>query len=1702
MLISLFLIVVALVLLRIRGHSRWLVWVLLAAILILTVLSGLQIGLGQITGEGVNGAVFYHLRTGLAGGDISQYGWVIAAGLLAPTVIAGGLWRARRWIRPGSNTVARGWDAGIALLIFAAIAIHPVPVASAAYALRFSLVAQQVDGFHDPLLDPYGPESPRNLVIVYLESLERTYLDETRFPGLTPYLSALEKRAITFTDLGQTTGATFTMGGMVATQCGVPLILSGGGGNAMRVTQFLSGATCLGDILNEAGYTLSYMGGASIEFAGKGAFHQSHGFSEITGRDELVGLLDDPNYLTEWGLQDDTLFDLARVRFNRLAASDRPFVLSLLTLDTHPPYGHAATNRGCAGMQYGDGNNPNLNAVLCDDYLAGHFIEEILSGPYAENTVIAVMSDHLAMGNTATDQLNAGSRRNLLMILDPTTASAPRSVDRPATTLDTGPTLLSYLGFDMQKMGLGVNLMGAAPTIPEQLAVAADESRVLDAHVMGYQSVYTRLWAFPDISDGLYVNLERGEANYGHSAFPLPTLLAFDSDYTITEISLSNDPAFNTSLTQLVMNLPEGTPYMWFDDCQALGVLRPNEGLEERRELCLASGQRGVSATARPMPRSTFLSQEELAAMLSPLENSQSVPETEALTRIGLLRADLPQEIAYPGLLTGERGVLLQSSAFGAGSSLVRRQTTDTLDRGQDWLLGRGIHLVGITANGEAELLDRMDQCTPGFTADDHRLWADQIAESHGRFVAHAIIVQDTAYCGRASDKIAPALDGLELPVLRKLEARQAYIGVFDNTGAVREFDNAAFPRVRLLLTPSGNSTVASPPASVETSELVAPMAPATTVMTVATAVVSRPQPAITAALPVGPRIEPDLAACNSPEARAEPMPIDPFPRATRIAGEELTGPLGFGRGWWNQEQAGRWSGAHEVEFTLILPETDEGLTLRLDLASAESRTVALLYDGAKLAELTTLGDVSLAAELGILPRGTPVTLLLSIGDPDLTCPALRGLGNDRRQMGVMLKAVTLEDSDGPTALQTSPATIPEVLPMVSSPATRLEGCIGPKDGPAPRIGLNPLPLSRVVAVPEAESAAFMGFGAGWWSPEPFGRWMGNQEAEFTLVLPASPNTLSLALSVSAFGGEVLDLVLTHDGQQIGRHRTQVNYPFRVDVSALPRGRELRMTLSLPGKTLGCPATHDGASDQRSLGLMLQSVRLDPNRTAPFGSSIALGGGQLGNLVATNSFDALEANIGRFEVFELDFDWTADGELVCIDDWQRSFEAQFGALISTPPDYELFRQLLAARPDAPRNCDLDGLAGWLRANNGIRIVTDVTKNTVAANTLIAELHPNLRAQFIPQAIFPEDINALRDLGFEQVIWAPDSDLPVDTIINEIRKRAPTALSLKLDAARGGALQAINTGTGLPVYLRASNDPAEVACYIAEGAAGFFSDNLGADQINDMKNLATPCPAWYPATTSATAPFTMSIGHGGGRLDGVDKTDSYDALDANIHRFEVFELDFEWTADGELVCIHDWDISYTSRFDTPTENPPDYATFQRLLASSPGAPRNCDLNGLADWMRAHPDIRIVTDVKSNTVAAHELIVERHPDLLAQFVPQAYNLDEIDHYRKLGFQQVIWTLYKSLYKYRDGGDSQAVIRDALDHAPNAITMPYANAEAGLMAAVIEGTGLPVYVHTINNSRTTACLLAAGAAGIYSDDLGHAEVEALAKADVDCN
>ena len=301
-----------------------------------------------------------------------------------------------------------------------------------------------------------GIKPGKNLVLIYLESLESLYLDERIFPGLTPNLSRLKDQGLTFTSLEQVDGADWTMGGIVSSQCGTPLIYGfGPSGNDVLQNGFLGRATCLGDVLRTAGYRQVYLNGASTQFAGQGRFLRDHGYDEVNGHEELLPRIEDPAYHNGWGLYDDSLFAIAEGYYTQLSQSQQPFNLTLLTIDTHPPTGNASAS--CPAYQARD--NEMLDAVHCTDYLVGQFIERLRQAPAWRDTVVVLCSDHLAMRNIAQPFYPQDYPRKLFFSV--INAGHQGQVPVAASHLDLAPTLLPLLGVEHRQAFLaGRNLLG------------------------------------------------------------------------------------------------------------------------------------------------------------------------------------------------------------------------------------------------------------------------------------------------------------------------------------------------------------------------------------------------------------------------------------------------------------------------------------------------------------------------------------------------------------------------------------------------------------------------------------------------------------------------------------------------------------------------------------------------------------------------------------------------------------------------------------------------------------------------------------------------------------------------------------------------------------------------------------------------------------------------------------------------------------------------------------------------------------------------------------------------------------------------------------------------------------------------------------------------------------------------------------------
>ncbi len=420
-------------------------------------------------------------------------------------------------------------------------AVAGLPAAMTGEATQARVVMSDTDEILEELAEPprlanerVGGKRP-NLILLYLESVEQRYFDETLFPGLLPGLSALRDRSIHFPNMDQAPGTSWTIAGMAASQCGYPLLSSfrGGANDLGILPTFMPDAVCLGDLLSDAGYALSYLGGADHRFAGKGNFYRSHGFDSVLGFQDLIERLPDPDYRHHWGLFDDTLFDIAHDEFLSLAESGEPVGLVMLTLDTHHPDGYPSAS--CAPYEAID--NEILQAVHCTDQLASDFVQRIRETPFSDDTYIAIASDHLAMRNTATPLLNApGEERRLTFFVN---APDRTGVDHQSRGLhhDIAPTLLDLLGIEFEgQIGLGRSLLAGDGYLPARIGVetarAAFPDRKLGDHIAG-------LWSLSSMTaqDGLAVDLEEGSVAFAGQTFDLmtkrqrsvlPTIFSFD----------------------------------------------------------------------------------------------------------------------------------------------------------------------------------------------------------------------------------------------------------------------------------------------------------------------------------------------------------------------------------------------------------------------------------------------------------------------------------------------------------------------------------------------------------------------------------------------------------------------------------------------------------------------------------------------------------------------------------------------------------------------------------------------------------------------------------------------------------------------------------------------------------------------------------------------------------------------------------------------------------------------------------------------------------------------------------------------------------------------------------------------------------------------------------------------------------------------
>ncbi len=540
--------------------------------------------ISYFTEDGINEATLYHLRYGFDGAGFSDY-----AALIAFVVFVLMLFFILLFLSVKKSLENKSKNIFVIFLTYLFILISFIlnsGVNDVQNALKIYLDNKKYsdpkvyNDFYKYYKEPKifsENKDQKNLVFIYAESLERTYFDEKIFPDLVTNLKKIETESISFTNVAQVNNTGWTVGGMTASLCGIPLFTSGGGNSMEGMDNFLSSAVCLGDLMKDVGYNLSYIAGANLNFAGKGALLRNHGFDSVYGFDDIdkegLNIVDD---FGGWGVHDDVLFDILYERFEELSMTGKKFSLFTLTLDTHQPTGSIAKScKSTSFFEYRDGKNQMLNAVKCSDYLISNFINRIATSPYADNTIIVLVSDHLAMKNTASELLDKGDRKNLFLIIDPS-SNERKKISTKGSMLDVGSTVLSYMSLS-NNLGLGRNLLD------ESNEMNSDRNIIQEKSVQ-WRNPILQFWNFPQVKNKIEFDIANKQFFIDERKFKLPALIELDEKlHTTIRFAHRHN---QKSLFEKRKGIKKDTFFFLVDYCSEID----DSYVSNKKDLCLLRG--------------------------------------------------------------------------------------------------------------------------------------------------------------------------------------------------------------------------------------------------------------------------------------------------------------------------------------------------------------------------------------------------------------------------------------------------------------------------------------------------------------------------------------------------------------------------------------------------------------------------------------------------------------------------------------------------------------------------------------------------------------------------------------------------------------------------------------------------------------------------------------------------------------------------------------------------------------------------------------------------------------------------------------------------------------------------------------------------------------------------------------------------------
>lgn len=337
------------------------------------------------------------------------------------------------------------------------------------------------------------PAKKRNVVVIFLESMEMNFADKKMFPvPLIPKLDALRNGNL-HCDLRHSSGLTWTVASLTGFIFGLPLRLPIEGNSYNSASNyFLPGAPSILEVFERNGYNVNLISGSDSRFGGVDNIFINHLRSP--------GVYDSRYFTREgvpaesawgWGLRDKTLYQQAQALISGFSREEAPFFVLIQSIDTHSE-----------ALAYGDYPRPfgdPRDSFIAADHMAAEFLDWLAAQDFYAETTVLIVGDHLYMGTELGTVALEEDRSPLLynVFLNTVFDGRPEVSKRAAVMWDMGASLLEAVGAELPegRFGLGVSIFSDRPTLAERF-----DAETLASFSRGKSAFYEKFFSPPALA--------------------------------------------------------------------------------------------------------------------------------------------------------------------------------------------------------------------------------------------------------------------------------------------------------------------------------------------------------------------------------------------------------------------------------------------------------------------------------------------------------------------------------------------------------------------------------------------------------------------------------------------------------------------------------------------------------------------------------------------------------------------------------------------------------------------------------------------------------------------------------------------------------------------------------------------------------------------------------------------------------------------------------------------------------------------------------------------------------------------------------------------------------------------------------------------------------------------------------------------------